>query len=225
MTLIDPSLHRCADAVVAWLGDHEHQAGPLTGYRLFSGHAAHAVPDPKATMWPLIQVHVATTAAIGHRNLLETLAGRRIPTAAVRIDGHGVASHLVDGQGRRSWVGPALGRRLVRAGAPGTSTATVGLVLRFAKVIDLDRAWAVLDELGDDLYDQQVLDRSVHLPSGLAPPETTTGVSELHLFGDDGSHLVHLHHGEAGHGTAWVPHRPGRFDLGHWIRLRHDAPA
>ncbi|MEM9037230.1 MAG: hypothetical protein AAGD18_21745 [Actinomycetota bacterium] len=225
MTLIDPTLHRCADAVVAWLDGPERAAGPLTGYRLFSGHAAHAVPDPRAITWPLIQVHVADTAAAGHRRLLGELTRRRIPTAPVRVDGYGVASHLVDAEGRRSWVGPMLGRRLVRAGEPGTSMTTVGLVLRFADAADLERTWAVLDELGDDLYDQQVLDRSVHLPHGLTPPTTTIGVQELHLHGNDGSRLVHLHHGREPSGTAWVPHRPGRFDLGHWIHHSEESPS
>ena len=204
-------------AVAAWLDGPARRRGPLTGYRLFDPAAAADVPDAAHVDRPVVQVHVTETAAAGHDALLRALRRRRIVARACRLEGLGVAAHLVDDEGRRSWVGPTLGRRVVPAGAEGTTTPTVGLVLRFPDDDELARCWRLLDTIDDDLYDQQVLDRSAHLRPSDRPPAHAVAVGELHVRGDDGSRLVHLHPRGGRGATAWVPSRPGRFDLGDWI--------
>lgn len=207
-------------AVAAWSGGLTQHSGSLTGYRLFDPVTARKVPDAAHVDHPIIQVHVAEIAAPGHDDLLRALRRAGIAAQAGLVTGLGVAAHLVDDDGRRSWVGPTLGRRVVPAGAEGTTTPTVGLVLRFADADELARSWRLLDEIDDELYDQQVLDRSAHLRRSDVPPEHAVPVGELHVHGDDGSRLVHLQPPSGPTGTAWVPSRPGRFDLADWI---HDA--
>ncbi|MEM9713459.1 MAG: hypothetical protein AAGA17_14675 [Actinomycetota bacterium] len=210
-------------AVAAWLDGPARLTGPLTGYRLFGAATAGMVPDAARVEAPVIQVHVAAGASAGHGDLLGELRRRGVPLEARLLTGTGVAPHLVDDDGRRSWVGPTLGRRLVPAGAPGTTTPTVGLVLEFADADDLARAWRLLDELDDDLYDQQVLDRSAHVRRSERPPADAVAVGELHVVGDDGSRLVHLHPSSGRTAAVWVPCRPGRFDLGDWIHADPEA--
>ncbi|MEO1059769.1 MAG: hypothetical protein AAFZ07_00020 [Actinomycetota bacterium] len=209
-------------AVAAWLDGPARHSGPLTGYRLFDPVTARAVPEASRVDDPVIQIHVADGAAAGHGALLRALRRHGISARVRRLSGLGVAAHLVDDNGRRSWVGPVLGRRVVPAGAEGTTTPTVGLVLRFPDADELARAWRLLDEIDDELYDQQVLDRSAHVHRSDRPPAHAVPVGELHVRGDDGSRLVHLHPSSGRAATAWVPSRPGRFDLGDWIHDHGD---
>ena len=204
-------------AVVAWLDGPARRTGSLTGYRLFDPLVAPEVSDAARVGDPVIQVHVAEPAASGHAALLRALRRRRIVARTRRLAGLGVAAHLLDDDGRRSWVGPRLGRELVPAGAEGTTTPTAGLILHFPDADELGRCWRLLDEIDDDLYDQQVLDRSAHVHPTDRPPANAVAVGELHVHGDDGSRLVHLHPMTGRAATAWVPSRPGRFDLGDWI--------
>ena len=212
-----PSSPACV--IDAWRRGAGRRAGPLTGYRLFDRAVARRVPRPGRE--PVVQIHVAASHAAGHRTVLGELARHHLLGRARLLPGVGVASHLVGSDGRARWSpaqAPAQSpATVVAAGAPGTGTASVGLVLAFADAERLRRAWGLLDELCDALYGQEVLDRSAHLPARARPPASARRVDELHLLGRDGRRLVHLGPDLAPGSPAWVPARPHRFDLHDWI--------
>jgi len=201
--------------VDAWRQGPARKAGPLTGFRLFDRTVARRVPRPGRK--PVVQIHVTANRAGGHRTVLAELGRHRLLGGAELLPGVGVASHLVGPDGLVCWAPAQDPATVVAAGAPGTATPSVGLVLGFADAERLRRAWGLLDELCDTLYGQQVLDRSAHVPARSRPPASARRVDELHLIGRDGRRLVHLGADLAPGSPVWVPARPHRFDLHDWI--------
>lgn len=215
-----------ADVVAAWREGPARSAGPLTGFRLFSRQVAHRVPVPGTA--PVVQVHVPVAAASGHARLVALLGRRNIRSRFDRLRGVGVATHLRVGSTAR-WIpdpaDPGGNRTVVPPGAPGTVSVVEAIVLRLASTADLYAVWALLDETGDDLYGQQVLDRTAHLPRGVDGPTGARPVGEIHLTDRRGRRLVHLTTSAGEPPTTWVAARDGRFDLHHWLTWRPDGAA